>query len=124
MAGFSPFHFHRLFKSLAGETLNDYVQRARLEKAANLLVSRPNDRGILAVGVACGFSGGAVFSRAFRTRFGLSPSEHRAKMLASERANNSKNRTVESNPGKDLTMARLATMGSISFRYLKGVFPQ
>lgn len=97
VAGFSPFHFHRLFKTLTGETLNDYVQRARLEKAANLLVGRPNDT-ILAVGVACGFSGAAVFSRAFRTRFGLSPSEYRAQMLAEHR----KNRKEERNPGKEI----------------------
>ena len=97
VAGFSPFHFHRLFKSLTGETLNDYVQRARLEKAANLLVGRPKDT-ILAIGVACGFSGAAVFSRAFRTRFGLSPSEYRARELVQY----SKNRKEDGNTRKDL----------------------
>jgi len=32
-AGFSPFHFHRVFKSLLGETLNQFVKRLRLERA-------------------------------------------------------------------------------------------
>ncbi len=30
IAGFSPFHFHRLFKSITGETLNEIVTRLRL----------------------------------------------------------------------------------------------
>lgn len=32
-ACFSPFHFHRVFKSLVGETLNQFVKRLRLERA-------------------------------------------------------------------------------------------
>ena len=31
IACFSKFHFHRLFRAVVGETLNDYVQRIRLE---------------------------------------------------------------------------------------------
>ena len=33
-AAFSPFHFHRVFKALVGETLNTFVQRVRIERAA------------------------------------------------------------------------------------------
>ena len=28
---FSPFHFHRIFQSVTGETLNSHVRRVRLE---------------------------------------------------------------------------------------------
>lgn len=76
VARFSPFHFHRIFKSLVGETLERYIQRARLEKAANLLLRHPRDT-ILDTAVACGFSSAAVFSRAFRAHFGTSPSKFR-----------------------------------------------
>ncbi len=76
VAGFSPFHFHRLFKSMVGETLNDYVWRSRLEKAANWLRGEP-DRSIIEICLGCGFSSPAVFSRAFRERFQLSPSQYR-----------------------------------------------
>jgi AraC family transcriptional regulator len=34
----SPFHFHRLFRSAVGETLKQYTQRLRLERAANRLI--------------------------------------------------------------------------------------
>jgi len=29
---FSPFHFHRIFQAVTGETLNSHVRRVRLEK--------------------------------------------------------------------------------------------
>jgi AraC-like DNA-binding protein len=32
VAGFSPFHFHRLFKSITEETVNEMVVRLRLER--------------------------------------------------------------------------------------------
>ena len=34
----SQFHFHRLFRSAVGETLKQYTQRLRLERAANRLL--------------------------------------------------------------------------------------
>jgi len=38
-ACFSPFHFHRIFAALIGETPSDFLNRVRLEKAANLLIT-------------------------------------------------------------------------------------
>jgi AraC family transcriptional regulator len=37
VACFSEFHFHRVFRAMTGETLNDFTNRLRLEKAARLL---------------------------------------------------------------------------------------
>jgi AraC family transcriptional regulator len=34
---FSPFHFHRIFQGVTGETLNNHVRRVRLERAAALM---------------------------------------------------------------------------------------
>ena len=31
VAHFSPFHFHRIFRSLVGESLHAYIRRLRLE---------------------------------------------------------------------------------------------
>ncbi len=40
-ACFSPFHFHRVFRSLLGETLNQFVKRQRLERALYLMSHAP-----------------------------------------------------------------------------------
>jgi AraC family transcriptional regulator len=70
VAGFSPFHFHRLFKSITGETINDMVLRLRLERAAALLRSTPK-LSITDAAFACGFKSVAVFSRAFKKQYAL-----------------------------------------------------
>ena len=36
-AFFSPFHFHRLFTSIVGETPNEFVKRIRIEKQRSCL---------------------------------------------------------------------------------------
>jgi len=40
-ACFSPFHFHRVFRSLLGETLGQFVKRVRLERALSILSHDP-----------------------------------------------------------------------------------
>ena len=40
IAAFSPFHFHRIFRAMTGETLAAFVQRLRLERAAVTLIHR------------------------------------------------------------------------------------
>lgn len=77
VAAFSPFHFHRVFTAITGETLFAFIQRVRIERAAGSLRSHP-DESVLAVALDHGFSSAAVFARAFRAHFGMSATEWRA----------------------------------------------
>jgi AraC family transcriptional regulator len=72
-AGFSSFHFHRVFKALLGETLNQFVKRLRLERALYLMHHAPR-RSLTDVALACGFSSSSDFSRSFRQHYGVAPS--------------------------------------------------
>ncbi|HEX4385098.1 MAG TPA: AraC family transcriptional regulator [Myxococcales bacterium] len=72
-AGFSPFHFHRVFKSLLGETLSQFVKRLRLERALFLMSHAPN-RSLTEVALDCGFSSSSDFSRSFKQSYGAAPS--------------------------------------------------
>src|SRR6185295_8417384 len=74
-AGLSPFHFHRLFRSAIGETLKQYTQRLRLERAAGRLVI--NDATILDVALDSGFQSHETFSRQFKRRFQVTPKSYR-----------------------------------------------
>lgn len=76
VAAFSPFHFHRIFRALTGETLSAFIQRLRLERAALALTHYP-DESVIAVALDSGFSSAATFARAFRARFGMSATEWR-----------------------------------------------
>lgn len=76
VAHFSPWHFHRIFQAMTGETLADCVRRLRLEAAAQRLLTRP-PRSALAVALAVGFASPEVFARAFKAYFGSTPTEWR-----------------------------------------------
>lgn len=73
VAYFSPFHFHRIFKALTGETLQKFVSRLRLERALQMLSHGP-DRSLTEIALACGFASSSDFSRSFKQRFGVPPS--------------------------------------------------
>jgi AraC family transcriptional regulator len=75
-ACFSTFHFHRIFYGYTGERPFQFLQRLRLERAANLLASRP-DRKILDIALDCGFSNAPAFSRAYKEKFKTSPTQWR-----------------------------------------------
>lgn len=77
VAHFSPFHFHRIFGAMMGETLNNFIQRVRLEKAATLLLNNPK-KSITEIAFECGFSGSAPFARAFKEAFRMSASQWRS----------------------------------------------
>lgn len=72
VAHFSPYHFHRIFRALVGETLHAFATRVRLEAAVSL-ISHGERRTLTDVALACGFGSSSTFSRSFRKHFGVSP---------------------------------------------------
>jgi AraC family transcriptional regulator len=87
VAHFSPFHFHRLFAAWMGETLGDYLRRRRVEVGAAKLSAQPK-LTVLQAALDVGFGSSEAFSRAFKARFGLSPSGWRAKRTAGHELSN------------------------------------
>ena len=75
VACLSEFHFHRIFGAVSGETVNNFTNRLRLEKAARLL--RYSGQSVTDIALDCGFSSSATFSRAFRSGYDTSPSQFR-----------------------------------------------
>jgi AraC family transcriptional regulator len=74
-AGLSVFHLQRAFSTATGETPKQFTLRLRLGRAAAMLLTR--DDSVLDVALDCGFQSHEVFCRAFRRRFGISPSDYR-----------------------------------------------
>ena len=69
----SPFHFHRIFQALSGETPGDFVKRLRLEKALGMM-AHARTESLTSIALACGFTSSSDFSRCFKQRFGVPPS--------------------------------------------------
>jgi len=75
VACFSPFHFHRVFRGLVGESVMAHVRRLRLERAAHHL--RQTRRPVGEIALDAGYEAPEAFARAFRSAFGSSPSAYR-----------------------------------------------
>lgn len=86
VACFSPYHFHRVFRGMVGESLGEHVRRLRLERAASRL--KGSRQSITALAFEAGYETLESFSRAFAAMFGQSPSNfRRLHGLLSSRAN-------------------------------------
>lgn len=75
-AHFSPFHFHRLFSVVVGETLNNFISRKRIERAASHLMNK-RTVSITEIAEKVGFTSLSSFSRSFKKFYGMSPAEFR-----------------------------------------------
>lgn len=75
LANLSPFHFHRIFRGMVGETALELLRRLRLERAAHAL--RTSELPITQLAFAAGFETHEAFTRAFRAAYGEPPSSFR-----------------------------------------------
>jgi len=72
VAGFSKYHFHRIFKSIIGENLSDYIRRVRL---SSTILKFKTDQKITQIAMNSGYETNASFSKAFKKHFGITPKE-------------------------------------------------
>ena len=75
-AGFSRFHFHRVFRAVVGEPLAAYVRRERLQRAAIAL--RETRIDVTTIALQAAYDSPSAFTRAFTDHFGVPPTEFRA----------------------------------------------
>lgn len=75
VAGVSRFHFHRQFKKSVGATPHDYILRARIERAKELLID--SDLTVGEVSGAVGFVDQSHFSHIFRRFTAMTPRSFR-----------------------------------------------
>jgi AraC family transcriptional regulator len=75
IAAFSKFHFHRQFTATFGLSLHRYVQLARLKRASHRLAR--DSASVTEIAMDAGYDAPDAFARAFRRRFGQSPSSFR-----------------------------------------------
>ncbi|MFD1035548.1 GyrI-like domain-containing protein [Sphingomonas hankookensis] len=76
VAAFSPWHFHRQFTATFGLPVHRYVQLARLKRASYRLAFRTDH--VTDIALDAGYDAPDAFARAFRRRFGQSPTSFRS----------------------------------------------
>ena len=73
--GTTEYHLRRMFSSLAGMPLSEYVRRRRMTVAAAEVVSGSGD--LLGIAVRYGYGSAEAFGRAFQSVHGVSPGQAR-----------------------------------------------
>lgn len=80
-AALSPFHFHRIFRGMLGETPLELHRRLRMERAAHQLAT--SDASVTRIAFDAGYETHESFTRAFNLHYGASPSAFRRSARAS-----------------------------------------
>jgi AraC-like DNA-binding protein len=76
-AGYSRYHFVRLFRAAYGQTPGQYLSRRRVERAEELL--RTAGLSVTEICMLVGFTSLGSFSSSFKKQTGLSPTEYKAR---------------------------------------------
>lgn len=71
----SPRHLARLFKSTTGQTISNYVNEARINRAKTQLLN--SSKKIKEIAFECGFKTASAFTQVFREATGLTPKQFR-----------------------------------------------
>lgn len=78
--GMSKYHLHRMFKSLTGESLMEYVQSRKLSSSISEL--KDTSRRIIDIAMDYGFDYEQSYIRAFRKKFGFTPLKIRSEPVS------------------------------------------
>jgi AraC family transcriptional regulator len=81
VACMSPYHFHRIYHAMQGETAADTVRRLRLHRAAVELIT--GELPVVRIARRAGYGSQEAFTRAFKTAYGVPPARYRASFVPS-----------------------------------------
>ena len=76
VACLSPFHWHRIYTAMRGETLASTVKRLRLHRAADRLAN--SEMSVAEIAERAGYGSPEAFGRAFKEAYGKAPAGYRA----------------------------------------------
>src|ERR1700743_1815422 len=76
IAAWSKYHFHRQFTATFGLSVHRYVQLVRMKRASYRL-AYADAESVTDIAMGAGYDAPDAFARAFRQRFGQSPSSFR-----------------------------------------------
>jgi AraC family transcriptional regulator len=129
VACFSPYHFHRVFRGMVGETVKGYVRRLRLERAAAKLTFAVES--ITTVALDAGYDSHEAFIRAFRAQFGCAPGEYRHRthaeriksLLSDITGPDSTANILKSKLGDAIVEARIETLPKTKVAFVRHLGP-
>lgn len=79
IAGYSPYHFSRIFKMCVGESVMSYSSRLRLENASLKMINA--NKSIIEVALEAGYETPNGFNKAFKKIFDMTPTEYKSSRI-------------------------------------------
>jgi AraC family transcriptional regulator len=79
VACMSPYHFHRIYHAMQGETAAETVRRLRLHRAAVELIT--GELPVPRIARRAGYGSQEAFTRAFKAAYGVPPARYRASFV-------------------------------------------
>ena len=79
VAGYSQYHFCRIFKASVGESVISYATRLRLERAS--LQVAVHNKSIIEIALEAGYDTPNGFNKAFKKIFGMTPTEYKSRQI-------------------------------------------
>ena len=105
----SPYHFHRTYHAMQGETAAETVRRLRLHRAAVELIT--GELPVPRVARRAGYGSQEAFTRAFKAAYGVPPARYRASFVPSPTPGRSdKTGSTGAEDAMDTTTTYLATI--------------
>jgi AraC family transcriptional regulator len=108
----SPFHFHRIYVAMMGETLAETIRRRRLHSAAMKLLA--SSKSVSKLANEGGYTSVQAFNRAFRDAYGVTPNQYRIHGELSLAIQKSINLTKMEHPMYSLNDVQIEDLPSIS----------
>lgn len=116
---YSYYHFHRYFQAVMGETIGSYIRSRRLTQAAWDLVH--TRKKILDIGISLYFETAEGFTRAFKNRFSMTPTEYRKNgidvLLGNRQPADTGRKAVVPHSGPDPAIVILSPVIIMGFRF-------
>jgi AraC family transcriptional regulator len=101
VACMSPWHFHRIYVAMQGETVAEAVRRLRLHRAAAELII--GELPVSRIARRAGYGSQEAFTRAFRTAYGVTPARYRGAFVPT-RAIRTGEETMDTATGYEATV--------------------
>lgn len=116
---YSYYHFHRYFSAVMGETIGNYIRSRRLTQAAWDLTH--SKKKIIDIGFSLYFETAESFTRAFKDRYSMTPTEYRKNgidiLIGNRQSAQKHDKTIITYPGKNPEIITIAPSYIMGIRF-------
>jgi AraC family transcriptional regulator len=113
VACLSPYHFHRVYRAMQGETAAETVRRLRLHRAAVELIA--GELPVVRIARRAGYRSQGAFTRAFKAAYAVPPARYRGSFAPMQPANRQED-AMHTETTYDVTIRQIPSIRAAALR--------